>query len=54
MNDIYMNCQAAVDQLSRCAAVDLAGDNIRVNVVSPGVIETELQKRGGLSDDQYR
>lgn len=49
----YCASKAAVDMLSRCSAVDLAPDNIRVNVVNPGVIKTELQKRGGLSDEAY-
>ena len=32
---------------------DLAPFNIRVNVVNPGVVETPLQKRGGMTDDSY-
>jgi NAD(P)-dependent dehydrogenase (short-subunit alcohol dehydrogenase family) len=42
-----------VDQLTRCAAVDLAKDGIRVNAINPGVIVTQLQRRGGLNDEQY-
>jgi NAD(P)-dependent dehydrogenase (short-subunit alcohol dehydrogenase family) len=49
----YCMSKAAVDQLTRCASVDLAKDGIRVNAVNPGVIETNLQKTGGLSDEQY-
>lgn len=49
----YCASKAAVDQLSRCAAIDLAPDGIRVNCVNPGVVLTELQKRGGLSEEQY-
>ena len=45
--------QAAVDQLTRCAAVDLAKDGIRVNGINPGVIATPLQRRGGLTEEQY-
>ena len=45
--------KAALDQLTRCASVDLAADGIRVNAVNPGVIETNLQKAGGLSDENY-
>lgn len=49
----YCASKAAVDQLSRCASLDLAPFNIRVNVVNPGVVETPLQKRGGMSDENY-
>jgi len=40
----YCMSKAAVDQLTRCASIDLAQDGIRVNAVNPGVIETNLQK----------
>eukprot|EP01134_Creolimax_fragrantissima_P000529 CFRG0529T1 len=49
----YCASKAAVDQLTRCAAVDLAPDGIRVNAINPGVIATGLQKRGGLDDAAY-
>ena len=49
----YCMSKAAIDQLTRCASVDLAKFGIRVNAVNPGVIETNLQLRGGLSAEQY-
>eukprot|EP01065_Artemidia_motanka_P021455 TRINITY_DN2566_c0_g1_i1.p2 TRINITY_DN2566_c0_g1~~TRINITY_DN2566_c0_g1_i1.p2 ORF type:complete len:283 (+),score=104.06 TRINITY_DN2566_c0_g1_i1:64-849(+) len=49
----YCASKAAADMLTKCAALDLAPDGIRCNAVSPGLIMTELQKRGGLTDDQY-
>jgi NAD(P)-dependent dehydrogenase (short-subunit alcohol dehydrogenase family) len=49
----YCMSKAAVDQMTRCASIDLAPFGIRVNAVNPGVIETNLQKAGGLNDDQY-
>jgi len=49
----YCMSKAAVDQLTRCASVDLAKDGIRVNSVNPGVIETNLQKTGGMSQEAY-
>ena len=45
--------KAALDQFTRCVALELAPKGVRVNAVSPGVIITELQKRGGLSEEAY-
>lgn len=50
----YCMSKAALDQLTRCASVDLAQFGIRVNSVNPGVIETNLQKAGGMSDPKYK
>ncbi|XP_014668362.1 PREDICTED: 3-oxoacyl-[acyl-carrier-protein] reductase FabG-like [Priapulus caudatus] len=49
----YNVSKAAVDHLTRCAALDLAPKKVRVNAVNPGVIVTELQRRGGLDDIAY-
>lgn len=49
----YCASKAAVDMMTRCASVDLGQYGIRVNAVNPGVTITELQKRGGLNDEQY-
>ncbi|EDQ92667.1 uncharacterized protein MONBRDRAFT_17381 [Monosiga brevicollis MX1] len=49
----YCASKAAADMLTQCAAVDLAEEGIRVNSVNPGVIVSQLQKRGGLDEDQY-
>jgi NAD(P)-dependent dehydrogenase (short-subunit alcohol dehydrogenase family) len=50
----YCASKAAVDQLTRCASLDLAPFNIRVNAVNPGVVETPLQRRGGMTDENYQ
>jgi NAD(P)-dependent dehydrogenase (short-subunit alcohol dehydrogenase family) len=42
----YCMSKAAVDQLTRCASIDLAKFGIRVNAVNPGVIKTNLHKVG--------
>ncbi|HQP36212.1 MAG TPA: SDR family oxidoreductase [Polyangiaceae bacterium] len=49
----YCVSKAAVEQLTLCAALDLAPQGVRVNAVSPGVVVTELHRRGGMADDAY-
>ena len=49
----YNISKAGLDQFTRCVALELAPKGVRVNAVNPGVIVTELQKRGGLSDEAY-
>lgn len=49
----YCVSKAAVDQLTRCAALELAPKRIRVNAVNPGVVVTNLHKRGGMESDAY-
>jgi NAD(P)-dependent dehydrogenase (short-subunit alcohol dehydrogenase family) len=49
----YCVSKAAVDQLTRCAALDLAPHGVRVNAVNPGVVVTNLHKRGGMDDARY-
>ena len=41
----YNTSKAAVAQLTRCLAMDLAADNIRVNGVCPGAIHTRATDR---------
>src|SRR5882762_7802892 len=49
----YCVSKAGVDQLTRCAALELAAQGVRVNAVNPGVVITEIHKRGGMTNDQY-
>lgn len=49
----YCMSKAAIDQFTRCVALDLAPKQVRVNSVNPGVVVTELHKRGGMSEEQY-
>merc|ERR1719499_1929282 len=49
----YNISKAALDQLTRCVALELAPKKVRVNSVNPGVIVTELQKTGGLDEEKY-
>lgn len=49
----YCVSKAALDQLTRCSALELAAKGVRVNAVNPGVVVTEIHKRGGMSDEKY-
>ena len=50
----YCVSKAAIDQLTRCSALELAPKKIRVNAVNPGVVVTSLHKRGGMSGEDYQ
>jgi NAD(P)-dependent dehydrogenase (short-subunit alcohol dehydrogenase family) len=49
----YCVSKAAVDQLTRCAALELAPKRIRVNAVNPGVVISNLHRRSGMQEDAY-
>jgi len=49
----YCVSKAGVDQLTRCAALELADRGIRVNAVNPGVVRTNLHRRGGMDEKAY-
>src|SRR5690349_5531174 len=49
----YCVSKAAVDQLTRCAAQELAPKGVRVNAVNPGVVRTNLHRNSGMSEDAY-
>lgn len=49
----YCVSKAALDQLTRCAALDFAPKGIRVNAVNPGVVVTGLHRSGGMNEDAY-
>lgn len=49
----YCVSKAGLDQLTRCAALELAAKGVRVNAVNPGVVVTEIHKRGGMSEAEY-
>lgn len=50
----YCVSKAGVDQLTRCAALELAPKGIRVNAVNPGVVVTNLHRQGGMSEGVYQ
>lgn len=49
----YCVSKAGLDQLTRCAALELAAKGVRVNAVNPGVVVTEIHKRGGMTEKDY-
>ncbi|XP_034665674.1 uncharacterized oxidoreductase TM_0325-like [Drosophila subobscura] len=49
----YNVSKAAVDQFTACVALELAPKGVRVNAVNPGVIITEIHKRGGMDETTY-
>jgi NAD(P)-dependent dehydrogenase (short-subunit alcohol dehydrogenase family) len=49
----YCTSKAALDQLTRCAALELAAKGVRVNAVNPGVVVTGLHRSGGMNDEVY-
>jgi NAD(P)-dependent dehydrogenase (short-subunit alcohol dehydrogenase family) len=49
----YCVSKAGLDQLTRCAALELAPLGVRVNAVNPGVTVTNLHRRSGMDETQY-
>ena len=49
----YCVSKAAIDQLTRCSALELAAKGVRVNAVNPGVVVTNLHKRSGMPEADY-
>ena len=51
---IYSATKAAVISLGRTLAVELAQRGVRVNVLSPGPIDTPILKKTGLPPEQLK
>jgi NAD(P)-dependent dehydrogenase (short-subunit alcohol dehydrogenase family) len=49
----YCVSKAGLDQLTRCAALELAAHGVRVNAVNPGVVVTEAHVAGGMDPAAY-
>jgi NAD(P)-dependent dehydrogenase (short-subunit alcohol dehydrogenase family) len=49
---VYSATKAAVSTITRIAANELANRKIRVNIVSPGAIETNWMEKSGFSPEQ--
>ncbi|XP_011165062.1 3-oxoacyl-[acyl-carrier-protein] reductase FabG [Solenopsis invicta] len=48
----YCMSKAALDQFTRCVALELGTHQVRVNAVNPGVITTSIHERGGMTQEQ--
>ena len=49
----YCASKAAVDQLTHCAALEVASKGVRINAVNPGVVVTQLHRTGGMDEQAY-
>jgi NAD(P)-dependent dehydrogenase (short-subunit alcohol dehydrogenase family) len=49
----YCASKAALDHFTRAAALDFAPRGVRVNAVNPGVVVTNLHRRGGMDETRY-
>jgi len=49
----YCVSKAGVDQLTRCAALEMAPHGVRVNAVNPGVVISNLHRRSGMDEEKY-
>jgi 3-oxoacyl-[acyl-carrier protein] reductase len=51
---VYSASKGAVDALTRTLAAELGPRKVRVNAISPGVVETEGTHAGGFLDGDFR
>ncbi|XP_037515279.1 3-oxoacyl-[acyl-carrier-protein] reductase FabG-like [Rhipicephalus sanguineus] len=49
----YSVVKAALEHLTRCAALENAPHGVRVNTVSPGSIKTFMARLPGVSDEEF-
>jgi len=50
----YCMSKSAIDQFTRCIALELAPKQVRCNGVNPGVTITNLHKTGGMNEENYK
>lgn len=48
---IYTASKSALESIAKVLNIELASKGIRVNIVSPGVTESPIQKKSGMSDE---
>lgn len=47
----YSASKAALESIAKVLNIELASKGIRINIVSPGVTKTPIQKKSGMSDE---
>jgi NAD(P)-dependent dehydrogenase (short-subunit alcohol dehydrogenase family) len=50
----YCVSKAGLDQLTRAVALELAPKKVRVNAINPGVVVSNLHRRGGMDETAYQ
>lgn len=45
--------KAALDQFTKCSALDLASKGIRVNSINPSFVRTKIFEQWGISSEQF-
>lgn len=48
---MYIGAKSAVENFTRCWALDLASDGVRVNAIAPGAIRTDIWNVTNLSEE---
>ena len=51
---MYLGAKAAVENFTRCWALELVKDGVRVNCISPGAIETNIWNATDLSEEEAK
>ncbi|XP_049870230.1 3-oxoacyl-[acyl-carrier-protein] reductase FabG-like [Pectinophora gossypiella] len=49
----YCMSKSALDQFTRCVALELAPKGVRVNAVNPGVITTGIHMKSSMNEQEY-
>jgi len=50
----YKMSKAAMDQMTRCVALEVAPSGVRVNSVNPGVILTDIFTNSGMTEEETK
>lgn len=50
---VYSMSKAALEAMTKCAALELAPRGIRVNAVNPATVVTDIHRRAGMQGEAY-